>query len=746
MHDDIARAVAARTPERAIQLLLEGSPPRARLGRAKETDLWDYKADCPGPARDERSENAWANIAADVVAFHNHRGGLLIFGIDDHSYQFVGATRSLDSKKFNDRIRRYVGDSIWIDFHREFIQPDQRYLGVATIPPRGPSVLRFKADAPTINEKRKFLQGGTAIRQGDSSFVYDPIEADRFARSQSAPMFGNKYQVDEPFYRVLAPDYLEFLGRGGLGHKIETSMRDPRVAVTSLIGVGGMGKTALATWAVNRAYETGEYQFIVSTTAKDRELSSTGILGLQSHLSSYDDLLNQIVDVLGFPEIKSADKQEKEREVKDLLTNNAGLLYVDNLETVDDKRLIDFLDDLPLGVRAVVTSRRNSVRTASRPIEIPPLDRSEIIRFVRLLGAESPYSHVAGMADGEALKLGEAWDGIPLALRWAISRTKDTSELLREAEVPTANRLEGDQLLEFSFRRVFDKLTPAERAVLETLSVLEQPMPTEALVAGAGATDAQVLDAVEELTDDVLVQRVFDPDRNDYCFTILPITRAFTRTDLQRRPNISRAIQLRLSNWYNATDVDNEADRVVVREVRSGRNTDDTAVVDLAQAAERRGDDSAAKKLYDQATSRNPRSWRGSRLAAEFYRHKVQDKMEALRLYSVAAANAPKQGPERALIFREWGLLLRDSGQPDATKRAEEKLAIALQCAPRDDITRYALATCLDKRGSYHEVVQVLEPLASTDNVKTQQRVRPLLLKAYDRTSQIVKAAQLRAL
>ena len=57
----------------------------------------------------------------------------MIFGVTD-DLSFCGATTRLDSKLINDQIRRYLGDRIWVEFHREFIQEDQRYLGVALVP------------------------------------------------------------------------------------------------------------------------------------------------------------------------------------------------------------------------------------------------------------------------------------------------------------------------------------------------------------------------------------------------------------------------------------------------------------------------------------------------------------------------------------------------------------------------------------------------------------------------------------
>ncbi|MFI7135856.1 RNA-binding domain-containing protein [Nonomuraea sp. NPDC050153] len=743
MRDEIARAISEKDVRRALNYLFErGRTPVLRLGRKTETDLWDFKVDCPELGK--KNENAWAHIAADVLAFHNNRGGLILFGIEDTSFSYIGATRVLDSKKFNDQIRKYLGDQFWVEYYRDYISDDQRHLGIALIPPRGPVPVRFKAPAPSIDGKKLFERDGSAIREGDSTKKLDPIAADQFVRSVAVPTYDQKYAVDEPFYRILAPEYGSFLDRGKLGEVIEKSIRDPRVAVTSLIGVGGMGKTALATWAALRAYEEGSFSFIVSTTAKDRELSSVGILGLQATLTSYEDLLGQIADILGFSEIRELPIEEREREVRALLEDTPGLLYVDNLETVDDKRLIKFLDDLPLGIRALVTSRRNSVRTASRPIDIPPLRDKEIVDFIKLISKEPNHGYLRALKDFEAKLVGAAWDGIPLAIRWGTARSRSVTELLAQTDVQIGDRQHGEQLLEFSFRRIFDNLSQAERAVLETLSVLERPIPTEAVVAGTGLPDAQILDAIEDLVGDTIVFRVFDVDRNDYCFTTLPITRVFTRRDMAKRTNAARNAQRRLSNWFEATDILGSDERLLVRELRQGRTSDDTALIDLANAAEKRGDLDTAERLYKQALSRNPRSWRAARDAAEFYRHKRSDSLEALRLYRIAGANAPARGVERAKIFREWGILLRDSGDPDATKEAEEKLQVAHAENKQDAIARHALASMYNRRGAYRLVIDLLEPVRHTKNVKTRKASLPLLLKAYEKSNEMLKAAELK--
>lgn len=742
--DRVAKAAAAGDVEGVLRTLFEGSPPRCKLGVRRETEVWDFKQDLPRSRRESGSDAGWAHIAADIIALHNNRGGAIIFGVDDRRHDFVGATRSLDSKAFNDGIRAFVGDSLWVDFTREFIQDDQRFMGIALVRPRGPSIVRFKRSAPEVNGKRYFLRAGSALRENDSTRILDPQSADQLARSQSATTFGSRYSINEPYFRLLAPEYENFFDRGELGRIVEASINDGRITTTGLIGVGGLGKTALATWVVKRAYEAEQFQYIISATAKDRELTNTGILGLQVQTTSFEVLLNQIAEVLGFPDLKQETIGTREQSIKELLGSGQGLLFVDNLETIDDKRLVGFLEDLPTGVKALVTSRRHSVRTASRPIDIPPMTDAEVLRYLRLLQHEKPYAHLSALSDEEILRLGTALDGIPLALRWVIGRNKDVISLMRSVEVLHADAGRGE-LLEFSFRRVFDDMKATEKRVLETISVLEQPLTTEALVAGCGHPEGSVLDAVDTLVEDAIVQRVFDSEINDYCFTVLTLTRSFVRIHFRREPNRQQEILRNLTNWFEARDVRNEDERLVIRELRTGGTPDDTALVDLAIGAKNRGDFPGAENLFRQAAQRNPRSWRAAREGAEFFRHDLKDHVEALKWYDRAGANAPKAGQDRLVILREWGRLLMTSGRPDALSLAEEKFLAALEANPKDLITRLSLATCYDKRGVYRRVIEILESESFSVNPKTQKSIWPLLLKAYEKTNELLKAADLKS-
>jgi len=716
--------------------------PILRSGFGRETELWDFKNDCPKISKEH--ENAWAETAKDILAFHNNKGGILIFGIRDHDFLFSGATTRLDSKLINDQLRKYLGDRIWVDFNRSFIQSDQRYLGLLVVPPRGPRVERFVADAPEINGARVFRAGDSAIREGDSSRVLRRLDADKLARELAIPTIDKLYSIDEPCFRIPQPDYAHFVNREGPCREVEGALADPRSAVTSIIGIGGVGKTAIATWATLRAYDRKQFDFIVAITAKDRELTKTGIQALEPSLTSFETLLNSTLDVLGFPEVKSKTLDAKELDVRQLLGANKGLLYVDNLETVDDARIIRFLDTLPIGSRAIVTSRLTRVRVSVHPVDLGPLTDDEATQFVASLADRPGFNSAAQLSSSDRAGLAKSCGGIPLAIRWILSCSKSGSEAIALADSLSGLNQSAEELLEFCFRRIFDSMPGAEKSVLQVLSLFQRPVPTEALLVGARLPGYKLLDITEGLVADALVQRLFDPDRNEYCYTMLPLTRAFVYGQVSREPELEKEIRQTLSDWFDAKDVLNPEERIIIREVRQGTKASESPLLDLAGAAERRGDLVGAQQLYEQAVQRNPKSWRATRAYAEFQRHRLGNQGEALRLYEQAAANAPRRGVERALIFREWGMLLRDSGDRDATDRAIEKFEIAHGEDPSDVIATHALAHMLSRKAQYLRVAELLAPLSRYPNETTRRKTLPLLLEAYEHVGEIVKAAELR--
>jgi tetratricopeptide (TPR) repeat protein len=378
------------------------------------------------------------------------------------------------------------------------------------------------------------------------------------------------------------------------------------------------------------------------------------------------------------------------------------------------------------------------------PVSVGALNEAEVDAFIQSLARLPGLGYIAELSQSERQRIGAACHGLPLAIRWTLGRSASAAETLARADAIKAADRSDDELLEFSFRRVFESMTSVERSVVEAISLFQRPLPAEAVIVGTGLASVRVGDALDDLVADAIVQRLFDSDRNDYCFSLHPITRAFARGRVSSQMGRDEKIRKQLADWFEAKDVFDSSERLAVREIRQGKSGNELALYELGQAAERRGDHDSAEKLYMQALTRNPRSWKVARALGEFNRHTKQHRMEALRFYEQAAAHAPRRGQDRALIFREWGILLRDSGEADSTDRAIEKLEVALVEIPNDPITLHSLAHMLSRKGSYTRVIKLMEPLAGSSHRKTRDLAQELLTKAYEMTGDILKAAQLK--
>lgn len=346
----------------------EKKPLQIREGMKREDVLWDYKEHCPRPAAEDAI--AWAQIAGDVLGFHNASGGIIIFGVDDY-YEIAPLSGVIpDSKLFNDQIRKYVGDRIWVSFNR--IDCKGGHLGLAIIPPRGISIAKARADAPRDGKGRQyFLALDVCVREGDETKVYRGEAAEKYLREQSVPTSNAEYIIFEPTYRILRPDYERYVSREKIEGELSKSIDDPRCYVSHLTGIGGAGKTSIALSFAIKMYERKKFNYILCSSARDRALGRAGIVETSPSLTSYEKFLIQLTEVLGLlaADLASYTVEEQEELLLGLLNGTRTLLVLDNLETVDDDRIFSFIDRLPVPVRVIATSRVQRIQKSVFPIK-----------------------------------------------------------------------------------------------------------------------------------------------------------------------------------------------------------------------------------------------------------------------------------------------------------------------------------------------------------------------------------------
>jgi tetratricopeptide (TPR) repeat protein len=742
LHAQIAQAIRARDIRTIMEIMFEATQPVLKNGFHHESDLWDFKKTAPGHGR--ANEIAWANIAADVLAFHNKDGGIIFFGIDDPTHSFCGSPTDLDSKKFNDKLRKYVGDAFWVTYSKEFGKSGL-HLGVVLIPKRGFKMHVVMTTAPVANagDKPYFEAGDLCVRESDETKIMRGPKAEQFLLTHNLPSSDYKYAVDRPGFRILREDYRQFVYREKLCSQIRKALQDPKSFITVLLGFGGLGKTALATWAVLDAYERKEFDFIVSLSAKDRELRGGGIQRVEAELSSFDSLLDAILDVMGFSDEKKNPTDEKALVVNEIIKGEKVLLYVDNLETVDDSRIFSFLEELPIGVRVLATSRKARLRRGIFPVDVGPMSENEASEFLDYCYQRKDASFVERITAAESKLILEACSYAPLLIEWFVANAKAPELAVKFAQEVKMSGKVDDELIEFCFRRIDLDLEQNARRVLRVISLFLSPMPIEQIAAGAELSLTEADDCCQDLIEAGLLQQDYSKQFNDTVYFLLPVTQRFAYHALRQDVGVEHAIQKALSRWYDARDVTDPREQKIVSEIRRGVREPEAVLVEYAESMRMTGHFGEAEKFFSQALQRNPRSWKALRGLGEVHRKEGRI-AQALKYYELAGTYSPKKGPDRALIFREWGMLLRECGTPDAAREAASKLEIALKETPNDVIARHALGNMYLRLYAYDKATEILRPLLESKFPETRTKTVPLLRECYEKAGRKYELLELK--
>ncbi len=134
--------------------------------------------------------------------------------------------------------------------------------------------------------------------------------------------------------------------------------------VITIDGIGGIGKSALALEIANsyrlhydKLPRDERFEAIIWITAKQTLLTGEGIISRPQSLRTLEDIYNTIAVTLGREDITRAPNNEQEGLIRQALTQQRTLLIVDNLETVDDERVLGFIRELPDPTKVVVTTR-----------------------------------------------------------------------------------------------------------------------------------------------------------------------------------------------------------------------------------------------------------------------------------------------------------------------------------------------------------------------------------------------------
>lgn len=537
----------------AIRYLLNCHAECEHLDFKSELDLTiDYKA---------------VEISKDIVGMKNIGGGYLVFGVKDKTWTPIGLSKhtGYDTKLIRDSVRKCTGLDIECDFIEHIINFDGINKIFALILVRS-SLKRNKLKKPSAckisfkeSEKWGIRYGDYYIRDGDqttrltdfekfSEKIQDLEDKYQEADQIEAANITSPFEVETGLYRLLPKEYATFVGRENLLANIKSAIeKDPRIWIINLHGPGGVGKSALATNVAYDYFQSRKFEAILQLSAKDRELKpGKGIRSLQPSLISIEDLIDRILHLFSHQECCNEDLHKKKELAYELLNAFSTLLILDNMETVADGRIMDFVRSFPPTSKAKVllTSRqRNS--GWEMPIQVTELSHDEIKQFIKLrareLNIEFPYENKEIIS-----RIGEISGGLPLAIQWILgdySRTNDLDSILNRV-------LTSDSpLLEFSFRNSWKTLDNESQEALAVLSIFHEAPTLQEWRTVLNWTIDAIERAKSKLIEATFVTERTDNNTGNKIYLSLPITLSFAKLQLNQMGPLGKEARSRYESY-----------------------------------------------------------------------------------------------------------------------------------------------------------------------------------------------------
>jgi tetratricopeptide (TPR) repeat protein len=355
----------------------------------------------------------------------------------------------------------------------------------------------------------------------------------------------NAKEVEKSNVLASLPRRPYFVGREEEIRNILHSLQpNSRTFIIGIEGIGGVGKSTLATEVSYRCIENDLFESVIWISAKETILTLHGIEPVIPEAKTLSDILITIGTMLGNPTIGNLSIQDQIKRAYNLLARQTTLLVLDNFESLsknEQRDILDFLRRSPITLKVAITSRER-------------VSEGQIIRLQGLSFEESnallewdAQQKNIHLTKDQNKYLVELTGGLPLALLWVqgqiavlgYSVTQVLDKLSLDTDIP---------ILQYCFNHSWNLLRhSSEKKILFILALQPEAVSRVALKEIAGIDDA---DSFDTAISDLLQLSLIDHESDRDYFSILPLTRRFIRTQFASDRKFIKQAELKIAQYY----------------------------------------------------------------------------------------------------------------------------------------------------------------------------------------------------
>lgn len=407
---------------------------------------------------------------------------------------------------------------------------------------------------PGLNALKRLADIGVNDAELDESWAAELLSLGR--HPERGALLARLFSVSHSQVRHNLPNrtFLRLVGREPDIAEIRRRLaQESRHWLVAIEGIGGIGKTALALEVAWRYVE--EYPELpagrrfdalvwISASTQEPTLNMT-LAPRDPMIRTLDDMLYKIGEVLDDSTILRSSPESRRNAVLTALRKSSRvLIVVDNLESVTDPKVLEFLRELPSPHKAILTTRFHE--DVPYPLRLKGLDETAMAAYIE----QECEARDVVLDEVQRKRICEGTLGIPLAAWWTIGLMAFDAATADEA----LNRLQaqGGSSIRFLFGEQIETLRknyPLAFKILLDLSLFspESGAIPDALVTTSGSPIERCRQGLQTLLRFNIVTR-----RDEERYTLLPLVRGYLTAEPHDYPDWDElAARERSLDWYH---------------------------------------------------------------------------------------------------------------------------------------------------------------------------------------------------
>lgn len=473
--------------------------------------------------------------------------------------------------------------------------------------------------------------------------------------------------------------------------------------VVSILGDGGIGKTALAVKVAYDLVDMGDkcpFELIIWTSAKTTMLTSKGIEDIYTAITDYTGLISVISE--------SLDKSitiNKFDAVIEYLELFKTLIIIDNLETIQSEEVRNFIREAQTKCNIVITSRIG-LGELEYPRTLSGLTENECAKLIREIARIRNSDILMELPQSTLIDIASKLYYNPLALKWFVS-TVETGISPQEV---LNNK---DDLLNFCLTNVYEKLTEGAISVLNSIRASRRKLSSAEILY---LSDYETLDARKylielfkttlisrEIVDATNIEEVYYyiPDfAKEYLSQKHPVDQAYVKKITSKSRELTSGIQdIKKINNYNEFSINALACETPNQRIAA-------KLLSEALTFSRANNYIKAFQKVNEAKNVDPNYYEVYRVSA-FMKATNGDTLSAEDDYILGLEIAPDN--PRLLYFYAQFLLFH----LEDTKKALECAEKVFKLKPDHPNSSFLFARCYNVMREFNKAIQIIKNLIS---------------------------------